>query len=131
MSKRRKIDHHTQRQSPAPGLRLAPPNQAPHTQPRIRTLRISAIPLCVTEDDFRTYLKELLGYDDFILSLVPSQYYAVATVTLTKGEPAELRQCTPANKIYPHHRETSSDLVVDCDFLGMTPLYTAKEPTVE
>lgn len=105
----------------------------PQSQCRFRTLRISSIPLHVTKDDFRPYLKELLGYDDFVFSLVPTKFYAVATVTLTKGEPAcpDLAGCTPGKKTYIAYGESGVILAVDCDFLGMTPLYSASEPTVE
>jgi len=137
MSKRRK-SHHTDRHSPAP---RDPPNTAPPTQPStqpptlpqppVRTLRISAIPLGVTKDDFTIYLEKLLGYDDFILSLILSESYIIATVTLTKGEPPDLLRCTAGNRIYLKFPGTVFGLVVDCDFLGMTPLYSAEEPTVE
>ena len=110
----------------------APPTQSPpQSQPRVRTLRISAIPLCVTKDEFRTYLKELLGYNEFILSLVRSESYTIATVTLTKGEPTALLGCTRGTKIYLDYPGTVLGLVVDCEFLGMTPLYSAEEPEVE
>lgn len=61
--------------------------------------------------------------------MVQSSNYAVATVTLTKGEPAALSSCNPGKKIYPYYQETA--LVVDCDFLGRTPLYSASESTME
>ena len=145
MSKRQQSDHHTDRHPPAPRLRTAsrephytapptqpstqPPPQLP--QPPVRTLRISDIPLGVTKDDFTIYLEVLLGYDGFILSLVLSESYIIATVTLTKGEPPDLLSCTPGNRIYLEFPGTVFGLVVDCDFLGMTPLYSAEEPTVE
>ena len=109
-------------------LSTQPPPQPPS---RVRTLRISSIPLSVTKDELRTYLKELLGYDGFPFSLVPAKYSAVATVTLTGGEPTDLSTCTPGKRIYQHHQKTGVDLVVDCEFHGMTPLYSADEPTVE
>ena len=103
----------------------------PQEPSRVRTLRISSIPHSVTKDELRTYLKELLGYDDFPFSLVPATYSAVATVTLTGGEPTALSACTPGRRIYQHHQRTGVELVVDCEFHGMTPLYSADEPTVE
>ena len=134
MSKRQSSDHHAK---PAQRPRLATrgtPDTVPSTsqsQGRVRTLRICAIPLSVTENEFRIYLKDLLGYEGFILSFVCSESYTVATVSLTEGEPAALLRCTPGNKIYLPYRETVVGLVVDCDFLGMTPLYSAEEPIVE
>lgn len=109
----------------------AEPVSRPQTRPR--TLRISGIPLCATKEEFGAYLKELLGYDGFIFSLVRSKHYAVATVTPTTEEPdpAALLGCAPCKKVYKCYRETGVELVVDCDFLGITPLYSADEPTVE
>ncbi|KAI5842039.1 hypothetical protein BZA05DRAFT_380199 [Tricharina praecox] len=140
MSKRKNSDH-WQAPTPPPAQRLAareppmptPIQPLPQSQCRFRTLRISSIPLHVTKDDFRPYLKELLGYDDFVFSLVPTKFYAVATVTLTKGEPAcpDLAGCTPGKKTYIAYGESGVILAVDCDFLGMTPLYSASEPTVD
>jgi hypothetical protein len=152
MSKRPNSDHHGQR--PPPALRFRPlpaasPNTVPPARPpagptrpppqpqpppdaRVRTLRISGIPPDVTEAGFKNYLKELLGYDGFILSMVTSQDHAVATVTPIEGETPDLLKCTPGNRIsldYPGAARCR--LVVDCDFIGVTPLYSAEEPTVE
>jgi len=147
--KRQNSDHHGQR--PPPALRRRPPQSAsPNTIPparpptrtppppeqspqtRVRTLRISGILPDVTDEDFRIYLKDLLRYDGFELSFVPSEDHAVATVTPIEGETSALLKCTPGNRIpldYPGAARCS--LVVDCDFIGATPLYSAEEPTVE
>jgi len=98
---------------------------------RARTLRIGSIPPGVTEDEFRTYLKALLGYDGFILSFVSSESYTTATITLTDDEPATLSRCSPGTRIYLPYPGTVVGLVVDCDFLGITPLYSAEKPIVE
>ncbi|KAI5855156.1 hypothetical protein BZA05DRAFT_349757, partial [Tricharina praecox] len=104
-----------------------PPWQPP-TRPR--TLRIRCIPPHVTQDELRVYLKELLGYDGFILSLFPSKRDAIATITLTEGEPPTFSECSPGTRIYLSYPETVAGLVVDCDFLGITPLYSAQMPVV-
>ena len=113
-----------------PGIRpfTLPP---PQSQPSARTLRIRGIPLFVTEEEFRSYLKELLGYDDFVLSFVSDKRKITAAVTLTSGEPAALSTCAPGNTIDLTYPGAELGLLVDCDFLGMTPLYSAEEPAVE
>jgi len=103
----------------------------PQSQPSARTLRIRDIPLSVTEEEFRNYLKALLGYDDFVLSFVSDKRKITAAVTLTSGEPAALSTCAPGNIIYLRYPGAEPGILVDCDFLGMTPLYSAEEPTVE
>jgi len=109
------------------------PSTQPPPQPQTsaRTLRIRDIPLSVTEEEFRNYLKALLGYDDFVLSFVSGDHKITATVTLTSGEPAALSTCTPGNTIDLPYSRAEHGLFVDCDFHGMTPLYSAEEPTVE
>ena len=47
--------------------------------------RIRDIPLVVAKEEFRNFLKQLLGYGDFVLSYVPYEYMIAATVTLTKN----------------------------------------------
>jgi len=87
--------------------------------------------LNVTEDEFKSYLKELLGYDGFILSLVPSRRDAIATVTLTNGEPATLSQCSSRARINLPYPRAGVHLTADCDFFGITPVYSTEEPVVE
>ncbi|KAA8913656.1 hypothetical protein FN846DRAFT_929114 [Sphaerosporella brunnea] len=109
---------------------------SPHPGPEVtflgrgRTLRVSLIPLRVTEDEFRTFLRGLVG-GDFILSLAPSRGFKVATVTFTHREPPALSKCARGDRSYLRYEDMSVDLVVDCDFLGMTPLYSAENPTVD
>lgn len=117
---------------PRPPSRGTPANRWPTPRPEIRgrTLRIRDIPLSVKQEDFKDFLKQLLGYDDFILSYVYCEYMITATVTLTNGEPLALSTCTPGKTIYLAC-PLATELKVDCDFLGMTPLYSAENPTVE
>ncbi|KAI5844898.1 hypothetical protein BZA05DRAFT_408884 [Tricharina praecox] len=112
---------------------VAPVKAAPSSGPPIpaRTLRIPNIPPSVTEQDFRKYLGGILGYPDFMLSYVPDETNITATITPTKGEPASLARCIPGKEIDLPYPGTKHGLLVDCDFFGLTPLYTAKEPTVD
>jgi len=111
---------------------VAPSTQTPPSRPsRPRTLRVGSIPLSVTEEEFRAYLERLLGYDDFLLSFVRFKDYTVATLTLTQGEPAALSKCSPGNRAYLPYLGKLVGLVVDCDFFGITPLYSAQKPLVE
>ncbi|KAF8533194.1 hypothetical protein BDD12DRAFT_947879 [Trichophaea hybrida] len=114
--------------------RTSPPPIERRIKPR--TFRISAIPRDITEDGFRTYLTGLLEDgkpDDFIISLVP---YALgqeqtATVTFTRREPSPFSECAPGNRMPLDSKEMKAHIVVDCDFLGITPLYSAEEPIVD
>jgi RNA recognition motif-containing protein len=101
-----------------------------------RTFRISSIPPDVTEGDLRTYLKDLLEdciSDDFIISLAPYSYgkSQIATITFTRREPSPFSECKTDERLYLQSERMKSHIIVDCDFQGVTPLYSAKEPTVE
>jgi hypothetical protein len=101
-----------------------------------RTYRISAIPPDVTERDLRTYLKDLLEdstQDDFIISLAPYSYgkRQIATVTFTSTEPSPFLECRTDRRVYLQIEGIQPRIIVDCDFQGVTPLYSAKEPTIE
>ena len=99
-----------------------------------RTLRISSFPPDFTEGELRAYLKDLHEDgtpDDFIISLVPYSYgkNQIATVTFTRKEPSSFSECQTDERLYL--RNEGMNITVDCDFQGVTPLYSAKEPTVE
>ena len=101
-----------------------------------RTFRVSDIPPDVTESELRTYLKDLLeDYtpDDFIISLAPYSYgkRQIATVTFTRRELPPFSECRTGEKLYIRNDEMGCHIIVDCEFQGVTPLYSAKEPTVE
>jgi hypothetical protein len=103
---------------------------------RRRTYRISSIPPDATEGDLRTYLKDLLEDgkpNDFIISLVPYSYgkEQIATVTFTRREPSPFSECKPDERLYLLNDEMKCRIIIDCEFQGVTPLYSAKEPTVE
>jgi hypothetical protein len=120
----------------------------PHThfssnRPRnTRSLRISLIPLAVTASDFRSFLERLqphngsdlgrCGNNILAMSLVQHGRSQVATICFD-SEPDFFSVCTsdaPMHLNFRHH-ETDYQLVVDCDFFGLTPLYSSEEPTVE
>jgi hypothetical protein len=113
----------------------APPPPIKRSTKR-RTFRISSIPQDVTERDLRTYLKDLLEdstQDDFIISLAPYSYgkRQIATVTFRHTEPSPFSECKTDERLYLQIEGMQSRFIVDCDFQGVTPLYSAKEPTVE
>jgi hypothetical protein len=79
---------------------------------------------------------DLLGDDppdDPIISLVPYAYgkEQIATVTFTRREPSLFSDCVPGNSIFLCYSEMNASVEVDCEFRGITPLYSAEEPTVE
>jgi hypothetical protein len=98
-----------------------------------RTFRISSIPPDVTERDLRTYLLEDSTQDDFTISLAPYSHgkIQIATVTFTRTEPSRFSECRTDERLYLRMEGMQSRIIVDCDFQGVTPLYSAKGPTVE
>jgi hypothetical protein len=104
-----------------------------------RTFRISSIPPKLTKGQLEAYLKDLLDNNhpertknSFILSLVPYRKYQTATVTFDCEEPSLFAKCkSVGDRAYWTIKDTEIPLVVDCDFLGITPIYSAEEPTVE
>jgi RNA recognition motif-containing protein len=101
-----------------------------------RTFRISSIPPDVTEGELRTYLKDLLEDctpDDLIVSLAPYSYGKgqIATVTFTHRELSPFSECKTDERLYFQSDRMKSRIIVDCKFQGVTPLYSAREPTVE
>ena len=101
-----------------------------------RTFRVSNIPPEVTESELRTYLKDLLEDctpDDFVVSLAPYSYgkRQIATVTFTRRELPPFSDCRTSRRLYLPYDGMGSQIIVDCEFQGVTPLYSAIEPTVE
>jgi len=101
-----------------------------------RSLRISSIPTSIGINDFRYYLenwRDVSGIHVLALSLVPDGRSQVATVCF-RCEPEDLSSCTagrPASIAF-NHGEITCQLTIDCDFFGMTPLYSSPEqPVVE
>jgi hypothetical protein len=63
---------------------------------------------------------------------VPYRNYQTATVTFDCEEPSLFAKCkSMGDRVYWPITGTKLRLSVDCGFLGITPLYSAKEPTVE
>jgi hypothetical protein len=101
-----------------------------------RTFRISSIPPDVTEGELRSCLKCLLEDctpDDLIISLVPYSYgkEQMATVTFTRREPSPFSEYKAGERVHVQNEGMKFGITVDCEFQGVTPLYSAKEPTVE
>ena len=101
-----------------------------------RTFRISNIAPDITECELRTYLKDLLEDctpDDFIISLAPYSYgkRQIATVSFTRRELSPFSECRSDGRLYLQNDGMGSRITVDCEFQGITPLYSAKDPTVE
>jgi hypothetical protein len=120
------------------GVPLLSPTPPPQTKRPIKrkTFRISSIPPDVTKGELRAYLKDLLEDgtpDDFIISLAPYSYgkEQMATVTFTHKEPSPFSECKTDERLYLRNEGMKFGIIVDCDFQGVTPLYSAKEPTVE
>jgi hypothetical protein len=110
--------------------------RTPPPQTKRRTFRISSIPPDATEGELRAYLKDLLEDgtpDDFIISLVPYSYgkEQMATVSFTYKEPEQFSECKTDERLYLRSEGMKSRIIVDCNFQGVTPLYSAKEPTAE
>lgn len=141
-------------QRPKKRLRTEPPSRTTSDHPasapalvrsvhiipqNARSLRITGIHSSVPYDEFRSFLggldSTLPEHNDNVLalSLAPdTSSLQVATVCF-RHEPAFFAECTPGNTrelSYSSHG-AESQLVVDCDFFGLTPLYTAPEPIVE
>jgi hypothetical protein len=102
-----------------------------------RTFRISAIPPDVTEGELRSCLKclllEVCTPDDLIISLVPYSYgkEQMATVTFTRREPSPFSEYRAGERVHMQNEGMKFGIIIDCEFQGVTPLYSAKEPTVE
>lgn len=117
---------------------VTPAHPSPHN---FRSLRISAIPLAVTADEFWTFLNGLSTADrsenspSNVLArslALDTANFQVATVSFS-NEPEVFVACTSDRPVYLnyHHNGLEDQLVVDCDFFGLTTLYSALEPTVE
>jgi hypothetical protein len=121
--------------SVVPLLSPTPPPQIKRPIKR-KTFRISSIQPDVTKGELKAYLKGLLEDgtpDDFIISLAPYSYgkEQMATVSFTRKEPSPFSECKTDERLYLRNEGMKSRIIVDCDFQGVTPLYSAKEPIVE
>ena len=130
---------------------MAPSAQNTATRKHAPTFRISNIPLEVTKEQLKGYLAREIGARNetenkailkvLIVSLVRNTMYdagwsrQTATVTFDKPETTLFPQCKPGQPYMwlPEDLDTPDDdeWGVDCDFLGMTPLYSDIEPAVE
>lgn len=110
------------------------------SKPAHRTFRICLIPCSVTKIQLRQWLKSLNwktsdgdGQNKVLeLSLTPYTTWQTATVTVLLT-PQEFTRCVPGGntEICAKFGEIESVVVIDCDFLGMTPLYASSESSVE
>ena len=114
--------------------RISPP---PTKRPiKRRTFRISSIPPDVTEGELRTCLESLLedcAPDNLIISLVPYSYgkEQMATITFRCKEPSPFSEFKRDERVPMQNEGMKFGITVDCEFQGVTPLYSAREPTVE
>lgn len=114
----------------------------PTVPPKPRTLRLSGIPLSLGEGQLRTSLNALIdktqpnGENILALSLALYHGRLVATVTFLH-EPSIFKECRPLHSIelpIPTNLAGSSeddmiiDIIADCDFYGITPLYHPPHP---
>lgn len=104
-----------------------------------RSLRISSIPTMVTESELRTFLQGLqLPKSEQTVNIkaisLQKEKCGLQTATVCfEREPDPISSCARCRKItvpYPYQGKTH-DLVVDCDFYGLTPLFSSEKPTVE
>jgi hypothetical protein len=118
----------------------------PPSRPTYRTLRISLIPYSVTESQIRGWLQSLVSdtsdgdgkeKDNNVLELSLSPYTAtttwqVATATF-RYTPWIFAGCGPgrSTEVRASFGDIEAEFIIDCDFLGITPLYASLEPTVE
>jgi len=109
-------------------------------------LRISLIPYSVTESQIRGWLQSLVSdtsagdgkeKDNNVLELSLSPYTAtttwqVATATF-RYTPWIFAGCGPgrSTEVRASFGDIEAEFIIDCDFLGITPLYASLEPTVE
>ncbi|KAA8908942.1 hypothetical protein FN846DRAFT_944125 [Sphaerosporella brunnea] len=103
-----------------------------------RTLRISGIPKDITKKALKDSLESLLSDKNqrkgLIFSLVPNRDDDEQTATVTferDTEPPLFAQCVSGRRVEIELDGVGEDLVVDCDFLGMTPLYSDDDPKVD
>jgi hypothetical protein len=101
-----------------------------------RTFRISSIPPDVTEGELRAYLEGLLEdctLDDCIISLAPYSYgkEQMATVSFIRREPSPFSEYKTDERVHVQNEGMKFGITVDCEFQGVTPLYSVKNPTVE
>jgi hypothetical protein len=55
----------------------------------------------------------------------------MATVTFTRGEPSPFSEYRAGERVHVQNEGMKFAIIVDSEFQGVTPLYSAKEPTVE
>jgi hypothetical protein len=116
---------------------------ADDTVKRPRTFRVFSIPGNVTVEMLRAILTDI---DDdpgeIIISLVRETLHETetrqtATITFTEQKPSawEFRELIPGRRAYwkPEGLKcgVSKSFTVDCDFDGITPLYSDVDPNVE
>ncbi len=118
---------------------MDPPIEATPPTP---TFRLSELPLSIGEDQLEAYLNSLPfesqnddddGSENVLsFSLAPYKTWQVATVTFHQ-EPQLFAKCQPNHSIRLRlpHEFARARYVVDCDFMGITPLYRPKNPEIE
>jgi hypothetical protein len=112
------------------------PNPSKALPTQFRTFRISDIPREATNKTLRAYLNSLLSTseaDKFIYSLAPYNFTStqVATVTFTERVPQPFSSCSQRRRIPSPSPKLGDNLIIDCNFLGITPLHSAEDPDVE
>ncbi|KAF8245723.1 hypothetical protein K440DRAFT_586597, partial [Wilcoxina mikolae CBS 423.85] len=109
-------------------------------RPKPRTFRLSLVPIDVRKEQLRESLEALLAISTQngarnvkVLSLVPkSCKWQVGTVTFV-NEPPDFAGCLPNRRLELLITIAGNEveLAVDCDFLGLTPLYCSPCATVD
>jgi len=116
------------------------------SKPTHRTFRICLIPCSVTERHFREWLESLVldGSSDsdsrekysnvleLSLSLYTTTTWQVATATF-RYTPRVFAGSGSGRStgVRAKFGDIEAEIVIDCNFLGITPLFTSSEPSVE
>jgi hypothetical protein len=110
----------------------------PYLPSQPRTLRLSPLPTSINEIRLRQYLNSLECDAEYqaenilAFSLAPYMNWLVATVTF-RQEPSIFAQCRPRSHL-PFQLPADlampreSNIIIDCDFYGITPLYSPLKP---
>jgi hypothetical protein len=112
-------------------------SQKPRPMPR--TFRLSSVPINIEKEQLKKSLEALStstkngARNVKALSLVPKgRKWQVGTVTFV-NEPSDFAECLPNQRVDLPITIAGNEveLAIDCNFLGLTPLYCVPAATVE
>jgi hypothetical protein len=100
------------------------------------TFRIQSIDESISEEQLKTWLTQLSPSNDNVLalSLAPHNGHQTATVTF-RHVPSEFESMSSGKQNSENFiakiGTLGTDVTVDTDFLGITPLYSGTDPSIE